>query len=1449
MSVNARRSVLATLVVLCTLIGALLVASAPALAASLEAPTTEPAELVQNTTAEVRGIPYPHTLPESGTTYIPGFEYNEGSSCTGGTTLGTTQGELEDKTVGDVIRESIRGLRPGTKYTFCMFVTNEGTKEVVLGGPQSFTTTSAMRFGIGENIGTEHPSGSGETHDPSGVAVNQATGDVYVADLANLRMDVFDAAGRFVMAWGWSVNAASPADELQTCTTACQTGLSVQDGAPGAFLGGDATGVAVDNELGSSSYGDVYVVQVGDYRVEKFSSSGQFLSMFGGDVNETTGGDVCVAGEKCQRGTQGTADGQFEWALGAAGYVAVGPEGRVYVGDRARVQVFEESGVWRENISLAGLSASDQATALAVNSSGDIFVSDGNDNNEQGVPGVREFEPDGTEMATQFDAGSTTIEGLALNGSGELFVGDSAGGFHVLMYGPTGTRLASFGANTVIANSGAMAFSEALGELYVPNSVEYSDQYDVYNITALPTPLAGAPVIEEAGVHAVPGRRGVASLDAAFDPGDYATKYRFEYVSETDFQANGFADATSTAEGTAGAVFEEQPVSANLTGLVPGETYRYRFVASNTKGTVASPDESFEEVPPALVNGPWVVDVSSTSATIDFGVDPMGASTEYRLEYGTSISYGQSVSGSAGEGEGFLPLSLHRQELLPGTVYHYRIVVENEVGAARGADGTFTTQPAAARQLTLPDGRAWELVSPPNKKGALIEKPGQDNLIQAAADGSAISYVTSSPLGENPLGRNSISDQTLSVRGPNGWSSEALTIPTRLLENETATINGESSGMPFPLFSADLSSAVVEPAPNSTPPLSSEASERTLYLRDDASGSYLPLVTPANVPAGTKFGGEDSPKGEIGTEIVHFLGATPDLSHIVLRSPYQLTTAPIAGKYEGEHAFSGPEELYEWSAGRLALVNVLPDGEPSHAPALLGAESEGGNGGGDERGGGSSNGISSDGQRIVWWLPHGKEEGLYVRDMAEEKTVQVGKADALFQTMSSDGSEIFFSEGGELYAFDVETATQTPLTANHGAGEVTAGVEHAVLGTSRDGSYVYFVATGVLAAGGIGGAPNLYVSHDAGGVWSTAYVATLSPEDEKDWFGQGGLGTEGSGGVPAIGLAKVTSEVSPNGQYVTFMSEKPLTGYDNRDAISGQSDEEVYLYHANVSGSGALQAGRLVCASCDPTGARPLGVFDNFSGGENSGTARPLVNENGTWGGNGGSAGGSQKPHWLAGSLPGASEADNRDVYYPRYLSDEGRLFFNSPDGLVAQATNGLEDVYEYEPPGVGSCTTSEPGYSERSDGCVNLVSSGTSSGESVFYDTSVNGDDVFFITSAKLVAADYDTSYDVYDAHVCSSEAPCTPEAVSPPECTTEASCRPAPAPQPEIFGPAPSATFSGVGNVGNEATSAKPKAKTKVKKKKARKKKKKGKGKKASKSKAKTSGSPKAGNDRRAK
>ena len=178
----------------------------------------------------------------------------------------------------------------------------------------------------------------------------------------------------------------------------------------------------------------------------------------------------------------------------------------------------------------------------------------------------------------------------------------------------------------------------------------------------------------------------------------------------------------------------------------------------------------------------------------------------------------------------------------------------------------------------------------------------------------------------------------------------------------------------------------------------------------------------------------------------------------------------------------------------------------------------------------------------------------------------------------------------------------------------------------------------------------------------------------------------------------------------------------------------------------------------------------------------------------------------IAANIPGGDAVEEyRGAWYqPRYLSDSGRLFFNSSDALVPRDVNGQEDVYEYEPVGFVNqegkqdCTRETATFSERSNGCVDLISSGSSPGESGFVDASETGGDVFFMTGEKLVASDFDSSVDLYDAHECTVQAPCFPApAVSPPACSDGEACRAAPSPQPGIFGSPSSATFSGAGNI----------------------------------------------------
>jgi hypothetical protein len=1220
-------------------------------------------------------------------------------------------------------------------------------------------TAGAAPAGAVTQFGS-YGAGAGQFIEPWGVAVDQAAdGDVYVADLKNSRVDVFETSGKFVMAWGWGV--LSGAKELQTCTVSCERGISGE----GSGQFGELLGIAVDNDPLSSSYGDVYV-ESGKGYVEKFDSSGKYLL------------------------TIGAATGNGH--LSASRVVAVGPEGKVYAGDRARVQVYEPSGVWLESISLAGLSSNGSPEALAVDGSGDIFVKD------FGVPSVRELEANGTEKATQFDAGSEKVLALAVDGSGDLFVGEtsvlnSPGTYRVLEYSPVGEQIASFGNESSLGFREGIAFASVLGvgELYVTNITETTAYVSVE-----PTSVAGPPVIEPGSVSSTPGQRGKASVAATIDPEGSATSYRVEYIDEEGFQASGYAGASSTPEASLGPKFEEVPVTVQLSGLTPGATYHYRFVATSSAGSETGPDQTFTEVPPALIGGPWVASVTSTSATFATEVDPLGLSTEYSMEYGTSTAYGQSLSGNAGDGEGYMPVSFHRQNLTPGTVYHYRVVVHNEAGSFASADHVFTTQPAVGQVFSLPDGRAWELVSPPNKNGALIGpivRSAEPD--QAASDGGAVAYEVSEPIGEGAVG-HSAAVEVLSTRGAGGWGSQDVSTRNALPpEGERPSQLAYGSGA-WHVFSADLSVGLYEPGPGSAPAVQSpEASERTLYLRD-SDGTFLPLETSADVSTGNSFGDPE----------MRFLAGTPDLSHVVFASSDALTPEAVEGvRKEGTNP---PQNLYEWSReGGLQLVNVapgtseLPEGatEPGAeiGSAVLYAQ------------GMSARAISTDGRWIVW----GKGEllggqkpspvSLYVRDMVGRKTFRLGGGYVRFETMSSDGSDVFFAEtadgsGGDLYVFDTVTGTQTDITAQHGAGE-TAGVQDAVMGASEDGSYVYFVATGVLAAGAVKGADNIYVAHDTAGGWTTTFVAMLSGEDAKSWHGYGDFERPSVENNIPVKFGLVSSRVSPNGRYLVFMSERSLTGYDNLDAISGQPDEEVYLYDA--------VSNRLVCASCDPSGARPVGVYDNRLYKEPL-----LVDPNVAW-----SAVEGSGNHWLAGSVPGWENSFNGGViaYQPRYLSDSGRVFFDSPDALVPQDTNGLEDVYEYEPAGVGSCVSASSTFSEGSNGCVGLISSGQSSSESSFVDASETGNDVFFDTTSKLTGLDVDTTYDIYDARVCEAGAPCPVEPVSPPSCASGDSCKAAPSPQPEIFGPAPSATFSGIGNVSEEAKPSvvKPKKKGKSK------------------------------------
>ena len=325
-----------------------------------------------------------------------------------------------------------------------------------------------------------------------------------------------------------------------------------------------------------------------------------------------------------------------------------------------------------------------------------------------------------------------------------------------------------------------------------------------------------------------------------------------------------------------------------------------------------------------------------------------------------------------------------------------------------------------------------------------------------------------------------------------------------------------------------------------------------------------------------------------------------------------------------------------------------------------------------------------------------------------------------------------------------------------------------MFGTSTTGADVYLVAQGVLAANENGNGEhaeqakdNLYRLQFEDGEWTRTYIATLSSEDNPEWEGN-----------RLADSAYLTARVSPNGRYLAFMSAADFTGYDNVDAnpqAKGAHDEEVFLYDATAKS--------LRCVSCNPSGARPKGVLDQSEAGEGDGL---LVDRRRTWLG-----------RYLGGNIPGwTAESLVSALFQSRYLSDSGRLYFNSPDELVPAAKNDEENVYEYEPTGVGSCESA-------TGGCVALLTPASSERESAFIEATPSGSNVFFITGSQLLPQDTDTAADIYDARTCTESSPC--QSIPTPlsgGCGETETCRPAQPQQSIPGGPAGSATLTGPGN-----------------------------------------------------
>jgi hypothetical protein len=558
--------------------------------------------------------------------------------------------------------------------------------------------------------------------------------------------------------------------------------------------------------------------------------------------------------------------------------------------------------------------------------------------------------------------------------------------------------------------------------------------------------------------------------------------------------------------------------------------------------------------------------------------------------------------------------------------------------------------------LQLPDCRAYEQVSPVDKN--FTDALGEAGVVQSSPSGSGVTFFSDAPF-PGVLSATT-SSLYLGVRAGGEWSTQGLvpaTVPRSLPQQGAASVLS---------LSEDLSAAIVNVEPGLEAGM---APGRYSYLRDNADGTFQLL----------------------GPGIATFADATADDSRIIFESSERLL--PEA---------SSSVNLYEWDGSQplgeqLSLAGLLPEGEAPTGGSVAGpgGPTLGGRAGGATGKFYTQDTISADGSRI--FFSDAGSGRIYMREPAAARTIPVsaGAQPALWQAATTDGSMVFYIEGEDLYRFDADNHTREALT-NGAAGALgTLGI------STEDGSYVYFVATGVLAGNENANretaeeeAGNLYEWHNG----ATSFIARLSTEglDPYDWqdFYRANPSSPAHGGK--------SSRVTPSGTTILFASQAQLTS----DANAGFS--ELYLYDA--------VSGKLACVSCNPSGA----------------------------------------PATSAASLTGnqlSLGGEKRNAFLTRNLADDGgRVFFQTKEALLPQDANEQTDVYEWEREGTGGaggCSRSSASFSEGSGGCLYLISSGQSGDQSYFGDASAGGNDVFFFTRQPLVGQDQDDNDDLYDARV----------------------------------------------------------------------------------------------------
>jgi NHL repeat len=1064
-----------------------------------------------------------------------------------------------------------------------------------------------------------------------------------------------------------------------------------EDGKPGAAAGRFEfpAGVAADRNLP----GHVYVAEITNQRIDELTAWGGFVKAWGWGVrNGASELQTCTEETGCQKGLAGSGNGEFN----SPEAVAVDNAGNVYVieAENHRVQKFDP-----------GAEGEEAKFLLAFGSEGS---------------GSGQFSKGEFGYLNRLAASPVT---------NEVFVGE---GERIQVFNSNGSFKEEIEAGDLAGHQVQTLATDSEGNLYAA----FEGEAEVHKLEPkAPGKFLGPqfkPELEAEQPWAL-------ATDGSDDLYVDLRPASVERAQEYDKNGNCLTCGTSGEGGKPGF---DRTTGSQLFSIAAGsacgadDAYVVHFTASPPPQSFISawgqaPNTTLCPQPavPPVIKAQYALGVETGGAEVGADINPrFWNDTAYHVQYGTGecrsggcpLETTQTTLTSQVTSTPLPTGGVLLEGLQPGTTYHYRFVAQSsgggpvfgvdpdgpegpeEASEEAGLEGSFTTfrkpeveacpQNEAFRagpSALLPDCRAYEMVSPIDKQGSDIAVFGSNPtglpavLDQAALDGGKLAYGSYRAFGDAPSAP--LTSQYIAARhAGEGWVSHAISPPRgKALFEVLVQANAE-----FKAFSPDLCSGWLQTF--AEPPLAEGAPEGVvdLYRRtDDECGgpSYEALnTTPAS--GGLLFELQGLSEGEE-------------------------TAIFKANKVLAAGGTSDKEQLYGARGGEERFLCVLPGGTAFNDSCTAGEAGPSGHL--DSQESQTRNALSGNG-KLVYWTASGSGAGkIYLREnpfgqgseCGEETspcTLEVSKAaeeeagtnGAQFWAAAKDGSRALFTTGGALYEYRLADESTHRI-----AGEVLG-----LLGASEDATRVYVVSredldeTGPAKAGQI----NLYL-HEAGEPGSFRFIGAMATADQNP--------PSPFSPQPQYHAARVSAD----GQSAAFLSFAPLTGYDNTDRNSGQADRELFLYDASANGG----EGELLCASCNPSGARPAGQRFKLGPAE--------------------------------AGVPTAARipVPQNVLYASRVLADNGRrLLFDSYDVLSPRDTNGRADVYQWEAPGEGGCTEFSPSFSPTNSGCVDLISSGKSALDSEFTDASPSGNDVFFTTVSGLVSQDPGLQ-DVYDARV----------------------------------------------------------------------------------------------------